>query len=43
MFCRSTQQSFLRLMTTEAVTRPYGIPPMHNAGAWKVYENLFGN
>jgi toxin-antitoxin system PIN domain toxin len=40
LFCRPTQQSFLRLLTTDAATRPYGIPPMTNAGAWKLYEAL---
>ena len=40
LFCRATQQSFLRLLTTEAVTRPYGIPPLTNRGAWKVYDGL---
>jgi toxin-antitoxin system PIN domain toxin len=41
LFCRSTQQSFLRLLTTEAMIRPYGIPPMTNAAAWEVYAGLF--
>jgi uncharacterized protein len=40
LFCRSTQQSFLRLLTTEAATRQYDIPPLTNAGAWKIYEGL---
>ncbi len=43
LFCRSTQQSFLRLLTTEATTRPYGIPPMTNAGAWELYESLLAD
>jgi toxin-antitoxin system PIN domain toxin len=40
LFCRSTQQSFLRLLTTDAVLRPYGIPPLTNAAAWAVYDGL---
>ena len=43
LFCRSTQQSFLRLLTTEAVTRPYSIPPMSNAAAWKIYEGMLSD
>ncbi|HEX8916298.1 MAG TPA: TA system VapC family ribonuclease toxin [Humisphaera sp.] len=39
-FCRSTQQSFLRLLTTESVMRPHGVPPMTNDAAWAVYEGL---
>lgn len=40
LFCRSTQQSFLRLLTMEAVTRRFGIPPMTNTAAWTVYEGI---
>jgi toxin-antitoxin system PIN domain toxin len=40
MFCRSTQQSFLRLLTTSAVFTPYGIPPLTNKTAWAVYERF---
>jgi toxin-antitoxin system PIN domain toxin len=43
LFCRSTQQSFLRLLTTEVTTRPYDIPPMTNAGAWKLYDGLISD
>ena len=43
LFCRSTQQSFLRLLTTEAALRPYGILPMTNASAWRVYEDLLSD
>lgn len=43
LFCRSTQWSFLRLLTTEAVMRPYGIPPMINSMAWSLYENLLSD
>ena len=40
LFCRATQQSFLRLLTTEAVVRPYGIPALTNQEAWTVYAGL---
>ncbi|MCX5661851.1 MAG: PIN domain-containing protein [Planctomycetota bacterium] len=40
LFCRSTQQSFLRLLTTDAVMRAYQVPPMTNSAAWMVYEGL---
>lgn len=39
-FCRSTQQSFLRLLTTRAVLAPYRIPPLSNKAAWSVYDGL---
>ena len=42
-FCRSTQQSFLRLLTTEATLRPYGLPPMTNDAAWAVYDALLAD
>src|SRR5437870_6525361 len=41
-FCRSTQQSFLRLLTTQAVLAPYGIPPLSNKAAWSAYEGFRG-
>lgn len=37
-FCRATQQSFVRLLTTAAVLRPYGIEPLGNQKAWAAYE-----
>lgn len=40
MFCRATQQSFLRLLTTDAVFAPFGIPALGNKAAWSVYETL---
>jgi toxin-antitoxin system PIN domain toxin len=39
-FCRSTQLSFLRLLTTDGVTRLYGIPPLTNVAAWTVYDGV---
>lgn len=38
VFCRATQQSMLRLLTNSSVLSPYGIPPLTNRQAWKVYE-----
>jgi toxin-antitoxin system PIN domain toxin len=43
LFCRATQQSLLRLLTTEGVLRPYDLPPMTNAAAWKVYDGLLAD
>jgi uncharacterized protein len=42
-FCRSTQQSFLRLLTTEKLMAAYGLPPMTNAAAWELYERLLSD
>ncbi|HEX5140507.1 MAG TPA: TA system VapC family ribonuclease toxin [Dehalococcoidia bacterium] len=39
-FCRVTQQSFLRLVSTAAVLSPYGLEPLTNAHAWDAYEAL---
>jgi toxin-antitoxin system PIN domain toxin len=38
LFCRATQQSFLRLLTNTAVMAPYGNPPLTNDEAWAAYE-----
>ena len=43
LFCRSTQQSFLRLLTTSAVTARYGIAPLSNSEAWSTYENFLAD
>ena len=40
LFCRSTVQSFLRLLSTDAVMRPYGLPPLTNAAAWGIYREF---
>lgn len=40
VFCRATQQSFLRLLTNAAVLAPYGNPPLTNREAWEAYEDL---
>ncbi len=39
-FCRATQQSFLRLLTTLATLAPYGIPALSNKAAWSTYEGF---
>jgi len=43
VFCRATQQSFLRLLTTEAILSPFGLPALSNKAAWAVYEGFLGN
>jgi toxin-antitoxin system PIN domain toxin len=43
LFCRATQQSLLRLLTTSAVLAPYGIPPLSNKAAWSVYEGFLAD
>ncbi len=40
-FCRATQQTFLRLITTAAVVGSYGYQPKTNHQAWSEYEALF--
>jgi len=40
LFCRATQQAFLRLLTNAAVLAPYGNPPLTNREAWSAYESL---
>jgi toxin-antitoxin system PIN domain toxin len=42
-FCRSTQQSFLRLITTKAVMSPYGIEPLSNKAAWGVFDDFLSD
>ena len=43
LFCRATQQSYLRLLTTESVMRGYGLPAMSNANAWGEIERLLAD
>lgn len=38
MFCRSTQQSFLRLLTMAGVMSVYGIELLSNKDAWAAWE-----
>ena len=43
LFCRSTQQSFLRLLTTDTLMRVYSIPAMTNSLAWETYQTILAN
>ena len=43
LFCRATQQAFLRLLTNAAVLAPYGTPPLTNDEAWAAYEALLAD
>ncbi len=43
LFCRATQQAFLRLLTNTAVLAPYGNPPLTNQEAWSAYEALIAD
>lgn len=40
VFCRATQQSFLRLITTPQILRAYAAEAMTNRSAWKTFELL---
>ncbi len=40
LLCRATQQSLLRLLTTEKVMGLYQLPAMTNAAAWEYYERI---
>jgi toxin-antitoxin system PIN domain toxin len=40
LFCRATQQSLLRLLTTKEVLDLYGIAALNNKSAWSVYEGF---
>lgn len=42
-FCRPTQNSLLRLVTTRAVLDPYEIPPLSNAEAWRLMDGLLAS
>lgn len=39
-FCRATQQSLLRLLTSAAVFAPYQLDPLTNRQAWEAYVAL---
>ena len=43
LFCRATQQAFLRLLTNTAVLASHGIPPLTNRQAWSAYEALLAD
>ena len=38
LWCRATQQSFLRLASTPVITAAYGVPKATNADAWVALE-----
>ena len=42
-FCRVTQQSLLRLVTTDAVMGCYGAAPLTNREAWRLYEQILSD
>lgn len=42
-FCRATQQSLLRLVTTESVVGCYGVAPLTNREAWRLYEQILSD
>ena len=43
VFCRSTQQSFLRLLTTTGVMSVYGIAPLSNKNARAAFESFIAD
>ena len=43
LFCRATQQSFLRLLTTEHIMARYTHPAMTNHKAWQIMEAYLAN
>jgi toxin-antitoxin system PIN domain toxin len=42
-FCRSTQQSFLRLLTNASIVAPYGETPRSNEAAWADYDRVLAD
>ncbi len=40
IFCRATQQSFLRLLSTAVLAKSYGVPPLTNRYALEVLDSL---
>jgi toxin-antitoxin system PIN domain toxin len=42
-FCRATQQSFLRLLTSASVLASFGSPPLTNREAWSRYDALLAD
>ncbi len=42
-FCRATQTSFLRLVTTGAVLNAYGSRPLTNEEAWLLYDRFLAD
>jgi toxin-antitoxin system PIN domain toxin len=42
-FCRQTQMTVLRLLTTRAIFSPHGLHPLSNRQAWQILDNLLSN
>lgn len=42
-FCRATQESYLRLLTTAPLFERYGNKPLTNREAWKTYDALLAD
>jgi toxin-antitoxin system PIN domain toxin len=42
-FCRATQQSMLRLLTTAATHASFGDPPLANSQAWRIYAEILSD
>ena len=42
-FCRATQQSLVRLLSTAAVLKPYGNPPLSNRDSWEVFQKFLAD
>lgn len=42
IFCRATQQSFLRLVTTPALLRVYGAEDLNDLDAWAAFDAFLG-
>jgi uncharacterized protein len=40
LFCRATQQSVLRLLSTPGIPRTYGDDPLSNTSAWAALDTL---
>jgi toxin-antitoxin system PIN domain toxin len=43
LFCRATQQGYLRLITTSAVMKVYELDPASNRMAWERFEELLND
>jgi toxin-antitoxin system PIN domain toxin len=43
VFCRATQQAFLRLLTNASVLGAFGNAPLTNRQAWDAYEALLAD
>ena len=43
LFCRASQQSFLRLLSSRAVLAPYRRPPLTNREAWRAFQALLAD